>query len=248
MISTYHMKGSIRDLGKALGLPRADVNQLAKRVESHSAQELALEMSLLPEFKDRIDAPVWQDLIDLATQLDGFPKYLAQHPGGMIISSSPLVDLVPVQPGAIQGRYIVQWNKDAIDAAGFIKIDFLALGALSQMQEALQLIEERTQTYLDLSRIDFADEAVYQMLHRADTIGIFQVESAAQMQTIPRIKPKNLTDMAYEVAAVRPGVGANDGVSVFIARRSHPMAPWEYDHPLEQRALEHTLGMILFQG
>jgi error-prone DNA polymerase len=115
------------------------------------------------------------------------------------------------------------------------------------MQEALQLIEERTQTYLDLSRIDFADEAVYQMLHRADTIGIFQVESAAQMQTIPRIKPKNLTDMAYEVAAVRPGVGANDGVSVFIARRSHPMAPWEYDHPLEQRALERTLGVILFQ-
>jgi error-prone DNA polymerase len=247
MISTYQLKGAIRDLSKALGLPRADVNQLAKRVESHSAQELALEMSLLPEFKDRIDAPVWQDLIDLATQLDGFPKYLAQHPGGMIISSSPLVNLVPVQPGAIEGRYIVQWDKDAIDAAGFIKIDFLALGALSQMQEALQLIEERTQTYLDLSRIDFADEAVYGVLHRADTIGIFQVESAAQMQTIPRIKPKDLTDMAYEVAAVRPGVGANDGVSVFIARRSHPMVPWDYDHPLEHRALERTLGVILFQ-
>ncbi|HZA22602.1 MAG TPA: error-prone DNA polymerase, partial [Dehalococcoidia bacterium] len=118
MISTYQMKGAVRDLGKALGLPRTDVDQLAKRVESHSPQELALEMSLLPEFKDRVDAPVWQDLIDLATQLDGFPKYLAQHPGGMIISSSPLVDLVPVQPGAIEGRYIVQWDKDAIDAAG----------------------------------------------------------------------------------------------------------------------------------
>jgi error-prone DNA polymerase len=247
MISTYQLKGAIHDLGKALGLPRADVNQLAKRVESHSAQELALEMSLLPEFKDRIDTPVWQDLIDLAAQLDGFPKYLAQHPGGMIISSSPLVDLVPVQPGAIQGRYIVQWDKDAIDAAGFIKIDFLALGALSQMQEALQLIEARTQTYLDLSRIDFADEGVYQMLHRADTIGIFQVESAAQMQTIPRIKPRDPSDMAYELAAVRPGVGANDGVSVFIARRSHPRVPWDYDHPLERRALKRTLGVILFQ-
>ena len=247
MISTYQMKGAVRDLGKALGLPRTDVDQLAKRVESHSPQELALEMSLLPEFKDRVDAPVWQDLIDLATQLDGFPKYLAQHPGGVIISSSPLVDLVPVQPGAIEGRYIVQWDKDAIDAAGFIKIDFLALGALSQMQEALQLIEGRTQSYIDLSRIDFEDEAVYQMLHRADTIGIFQVESAAQMQTIPRIKPRDLTDMAYEVAAVRPGVGANDGVSVFITRRSHREIPWEYDHPLERRALERTLGVILFQ-
>jgi error-prone DNA polymerase len=124
MISTYQLKGAIRDLGKALGLPKADVNRLAKRVESHSAQELALKMSLLPEFKDRIDAPVWQDLIDLATQLDGFPKYLAQHPGGMIISSFPLVNLVPVQPGTIQGRYIVQWDKDAIDAAGFSRSAF----------------------------------------------------------------------------------------------------------------------------
>lgn len=247
MISTYQMQGAIRDLGKALGLPKQDVDQLAKRVESSSAKELGLEMALLPQFKDRADAPAWRDLIDLAAQLDGFPKYLAQHPGGMIIGSSPLVDMVPVQPSAMDGRYIVQWDKDAVDAAGFVKIDFLALGALSQMQETLQLIEERTQKYIDLSRIDFEDAEVYAMLHRADTIGIFQVESAAQMQTIPRIKPQNLTDMAYEVAAVRPGVGANDGVSVFIARRSHPELPWDYDHPLEQRALERTLGVILFQ-
>ncbi len=246
MISTYKMKGAIRDLGKALGLPHQEVDKLAKRVDSHSAKSLQLEMLTLPEFKDKVDAPVWRDLIDLACQLDGFPKYLAQHPGGMIISSSPLTDMVPVQQSAIADRYICHWDKDSIDQAGFVKIDFLALGALSQLQEALLLIEEREGHYIDLSRIDFEDQAVYEMMHQADTIGIFQVESAAQMQTVPRIKPRNLTDMAYEVGAVRPGVGANDGVTQFIQRRAFN-APWDYDHPLEQRALERTLGIILFQ-
>jgi len=246
MISTYKMKGAIRDLGKALGLPHQEVDKLAKRVDSYSAKSLQLEMLTLPEFRDKVDAPVWRDLIDLACQLDGFPKYLAQHPGGMIISSSPLTDMVPVQQSAIADRYICHWDKDSIDQAGFVKIDFLALGALSQMQEALLLIEEREGHYIDLSRIDFEDQAVYEMMHQADTIGIFQVESAAQMQTVPRIKPRNLTDMAYEVGAVRPGVGANDGVTQFIQRRAFN-APWDYDHPLERRALERTLGIILFQ-
>ena len=246
MISTYKMKGAVRDLGKALGLPRQEVDKLAKRVESYSARSLQLEMLILPEFRDKVDAPVWRDLIDLASQLDGFPKYLAQHPGGMIISSSLLIDLVPVQQGAIENRYICHWDKDSIDQAGFVKIDFLALGALSQMQETLLLIEEREGHYIDLSRIDFHDTAVYEMIHQADTIGIFQVESAAQMQTTPHIKPRNLTDMAYEVGAVRPGVGANDGVSQFIERRALGVA-WDYDHPLERRALERTLGIILFQ-
>ncbi|MCH8349291.1 MAG: DNA polymerase III subunit alpha [Chloroflexi bacterium] len=246
MISTYKLKGAVRDLGKALGLPAQEVDKLAKRADSYSAKSLRLEMLSLPEFKDKVDAPVWRDLIDLASQLDGFPKYLAQHPGGMVISSSPLTDMVPVQQAAIDGRYLCHWDKDSIDQAGFVKIDFLALGALSQMQETLQLIEEREGHYIDLSRIDFNDLAVYEMMHKGDTIGVFQVESAAQMQTIPRIKPLNLTDMAYEVGAVRPGVGVNDGVTQFIRRRSQGV-PWDYDHPLERRALERTLGIILFQ-
>ncbi|MDA1129356.1 MAG: DNA polymerase III subunit alpha [Chloroflexi bacterium] len=246
MISTYQMRGAVRDLGKALGLPAQGVDKLAKRVDSHDAKELELEMLQLPEYQDKVDAPGWRDLIDLAAQLDGFPKYLAQHPGGMIISSSPLIDIVPVQQAAIADRYICHWDKDSIDQAGFVKIDFLALGALSQMQDCLLLIEERGGKYIDLSRIDCDDQAVYKTIHLADTIGIFQVESAAQMQTTPRLKPSNLTEMAYEVGAVRPGVGVNDGVSQFIQRYSQG-TPWEYDHPLEKRALERTWGIILFQ-
>ena len=179
MISTYQMKGAIRDLGKALGLPSLGIDKLAKQVDSHAAKELELEMLQLPEYRDKVDAPGWRDLIEMSTQLDGFPKYLAQHPGGMIISSSPIIDIVPVQQASIAERYICHWDKDSIEQAGFVKIDFLALGALSQMQECLLLIEEREGKYIDLSRIDFDDRAVYETMHRSDTIGIFQVESAA---------------------------------------------------------------------
>jgi len=245
MINTYHMKSAIRDIGKALGLPKHSLSQLSNRVESSNAQNLSLEMASLPEFKDRINAPIWKDLIDLSYQLDGFPRYLAQHPGGMIFSSSPLTDIVPIQPANIPGRYICQWDKDTIDYAKFIKIDFLGLGTLSQMQDILRLIEQRKGNYIDLSRINFEDQQVYNSIHTSDTIGVFQIESAAQRQTTPRIKPVNLIDMAYQVAAVRPGVGANDGVTQFIRRRNGQL--WDYDHLLEERALSRTLGVILFQ-
>ncbi len=245
-IATYLVKGAIRDLGKALGLPEDEVDQLSKHSDYGSARGLESQMKKSPHFREKITAPVWKDLIRLASELDGFPKYLGQHPGGMVLSSTPLIDMVPVQKGAIDGRYICQWDKDSIDDAGFIKIDFLALGALSQLQDALELIRVRTGRRIDMSRIDFEDTEVYDMLCRADTIGIFQVESAAQIQTITRLRPRNLLDMAHEVAAVRPGVGVNDGVHEYLARRTKKK-PVTYDHPLEKRALERTLGVVLFQ-
>jgi len=245
-IATYQIKGAVRDLGKALGLPEAEIDQLAKQADWGSARKLRARMERMPNFKDKVNAPVWRDLISLAAELDGFPKYLGQHPGGMILSSSPLTKIVPVQRGAIEGRHVCQWDKDSIDDAGFVKIDFLALGALSQMQEAVGLIRERTGERIDLSRIDFEDEGVYDMLCSGDTIGIFQVESAAQMQTITRLRPRNLLDMAHEVGAVRPGVGANHGVQEYLARRSKRRSV-TYDHHLERQALERTLGVVLFQ-
>ena len=246
MIDTYRIRGTVRDLGQALGLPPDQVGKLAKRVDEREGISLGEQMRLLPDFQDKISTPLWQHLIKLATQLEGFPRHLAQHPGGMVIGSSPLTDIVPVQPSAIEGRYVMQWDKESIDRARFVKIDFLAIGALSQIQDALRAIEQRHGECLDLSRIDFEDKAVYAMLHKADTIGVFQVESAAQQQTIPRIKPENLIDMAHEVAAVRPGVGANDGIRRYINRRMG-LEPIEFDHDLERRALERTLGVILFQ-
>jgi error-prone DNA polymerase len=245
-IATYLVKGAVRDLGKALGLPEEEIDQLSKQSDWGSAKKLELRMQKSPRFQSKIEAPVWRDLIRLAWELDGFPKYMGQHPGGMILSSSPLIDIVPVQRGAIEGRYVCQWDKDSIDDAGFVKIDFLALGALSQMQEAVELIKAHTGRRIDMSRIDFEDKAVYDMLCTGDTIGIFQVESAAQMQTITRLRPRNLLDMAHEVGAVRPGVGVNHGVQQYLARRSRRQAV-TFDHPLEKHALERTLGVVLFQ-
>ena len=245
-IATYKMKGCIRDLGKTLGLPAEDVDKLAKRVDTRHAESLRAEMSILPDFRHKVDAPAWRTLIELASELHGFPKYLMQHSGGMIISDATLIDMVPVQPGGMEDRYICQWDKDTVTDAGFVKIDFLALGALSQMQEALQLVEKRTGRFIDLSRIDFDDRDVFKSIHEADTVGIFQIESAAQMQTVVRLKPKNLVEMAYEVAAVRPGVGINDGVSQFIERYAFG-GQWDYDHPREEPALGRTLGIILYQ-
>ncbi len=246
MIDTYRIRGTVRDLGQALGLPPDQVDKLAKRVDEREGISLREQMRLLPDFQDKVKAPLWQHLIELAAQLEGFPRHLAQHPGGMVIGSSPLTEIVPVQPSAIQGRYVMQWDKNSIDQARFVKIDFLAVGALSQVQDALRAIEDRHGNSIDLSRINFEDKAVYAMLHKADTIGVFQVESAAQQQTIPRIKPENLTDMAHEVAAVRPGVGANDGIRHYINRRMG-LEPIEFVHDLERRALERTRGVILFQ-
>ena len=245
MIPTYRIKGVIRDVGKVLGLPRHHLESLAKRAESRNARDMRDEMLANPDLCDKVDAPGWRDLIDVGMQLQGFPKGLAQHPGGMIISSKPLIDITPVQPSAMDGRYICQWDKDSADRANFLKIDFLALGALSQMQECLQLIADKTGKYIDISRVDLQDQDVYADITSGHTVGVFQVESAAQMQTITRLRPQNLYDLALEVAAVRPGVGANNGVAEFIRRRNGQ--PWEYDHPLEERALSKSLGIILFQ-
>ena len=206
MISTYKIRGAVRDLGKALGIAEDDLSRLNKRLDGHSSiPALAKEMAELPEFKDRVDAPVWQMLIELAQQLNHFPKYLAQHPGVMILSARPLSETVPLQRSAVDGRYICQWDKNASEDAGFVKIDFLALGALSQLSEVLELIRKQTEERVDISRIDFEDHAVYNDIHNADTIGVFQIESAAQMQTVTRLRPRNLTEMAWEVGAVRPG-------------------------------------------
>ncbi len=241
MYPTYKARGVVRDLGKALGLAAAEVGAFARRIESNSVSELPL----LPGYLELAGRPGWDILFSLAGSLQGFPKSLAQHPGGMLISSTPLTDFVPVQPAAIEGRYIGQWDKDIADDAGMVKIDLLALGALSQLQQAVGLVRTRTGTEPDLSRINYRDPEVFNDLGRGDTTGVFQVESAAQMQTIVRMRPENIYELALEIAAVRPGVGAHDGIAEFLRRRKG--MPWTYDHPLERHALERSMGVILFQ-
>ena len=246
-IATYKIKGVLRDLGKALGLPQEELSLLSKQMRSHDAARLREEMTQLPAFSQRVNACGWKELIELAPQLMGAPKLLSQHVGGMILSSSPLPEMVPVRAGAIEGRFIMDWDKDSVADAGFAKIDILSLPVLDQLEEALDLVELRAGKRPDLSRIDPEDSKVYDMINAGLSKGIFLLQSPAQLKMGQRLRSRNLLDLAYQVALIRPGVGVQgSAVSQFVERYRHG-AEWEYDHPLEERALARGYGIIVWQ-
>ncbi|MDQ3693655.1 MAG: error-prone DNA polymerase [Chloroflexota bacterium] len=248
---TYRLRSAVRDVGKALGLPASDLDRIAKLSEPRSATALGDELARMPAYASRLQSAPWKYLVELAGELAGFPRHVSQHSGGMIISSSPLVNLVPVQPAAMAGRFICQWDKDSCDDAGFVKIDFLALGMLSLVEECLPLIVEAGKEAVDLSRVDFDDERVYDMICAGDTIGTFQIESRAQIQTLLKTQPRNLQDLTVQVAIVRPGPIVGGAVSPFVQQRQRlrQNLPVEirYDHPLLKEVLAETLGVILYQ-
>ena len=247
MITTYRAKGAITDVGKALGIPKEDLLRLSKQIHSHEASHLRDEMLLTNDFRHRVDNPLWRDLIYLAPQLQGAPKRLGQHVGGMILSSTPVSRMVPSRQGAIEGRYIIDWDKDSVADAGFAKIDILSLPVLDQLEESVSLIERRTGNRIDLSRIDHEDSDVYDMINRGESRGVFLLQSPAQLKMGQRLMSRNLQDLAYQVALIRPGVGLQgSAVSDFIKRYRHGM-PWTYDHPLEERALKRGYGIIVWQ-
>src|SRR2546427_11182561 len=251
---TYRLRSTVREIGKALDLPPGEIEQVAKLADRRSGG-LADELDQLPGFAGRRSAPIWRDLIELSEQISGFPRHLSQHVGGMVISTKPIVELVPVEQAAMAGRYICQWDKDSCDDARFIKIDFLALGMLSLVEECAELIARRTGTAPDLSRIDFEDPAIYDRICAGDTIGLFQIESRAQIQMIRRSRPRNLEDLAVEVAIVRPGPIVGGAVNPDVSRREEQRRahaagrPYEppMDHPLLRECLAETLGVILYQ-
>ncbi|MCZ6789329.1 MAG: DNA polymerase III subunit alpha, partial [Chloroflexi bacterium] len=169
---TYRIRSAVREVGKALGLPPAELDRLAKVSESYgSARSIREEMGRLAHYRDKLSAPLWRHLADLVEQIASFPRHISQHVGGMVISSRPLVELVPLEQSAMEGRVLMQWAKDSVDDARMIKIDFLALGMLSAVDETLDLIEEHHGKRIDLSRIDFKDERVYDSICAADTMG-----------------------------------------------------------------------------
>ena len=246
-VSAYSLKGVIQDLGKALGLPREDLNILSRQVQSRGGRGLREEMLELPAFRDRVEAPGWRDLIELAPQLVGAPRGLGQHVGGMVLSHAPISGMVPIPAGAMEGRFIMDWNRDSVADANFAKIDLLSLPVLDQMEEALDLIEKKEGRRPDLGKIDPGDPGVYDMINRGRSKGVFLLQSPAQLKLAQRMGSRNLLDLAYQVALIRPGVGVQgSAVSRFVERYRHG-SPWEYDHPLEKRALERGLGIIVWQ-
>src|SRR5947209_8406559 len=251
---TYRLRSAVREIGKALDLPLGEIEQVAKLADRRSG-ELADELDQLPGFAGRRAAPLWKELCELAEEIAGLPRHVSQHVGGMIISSQPLVEVVPLERAAMEDRVVCQWDKDSCDDARFVKIDFLALGMLSLVEESVELIATRQGAPPDLSRIDFADQAVYDRICRGDTVGLFQIESRAQIQMLRRTRPRNLEDLAVEVAIVRPGPIVGGAVNPYVRRREDERRArargrrYEppVDHPLLKDALAETLGVILYQ-
>ncbi|MBM3941320.1 MAG: DNA polymerase III subunit alpha [SAR202 cluster bacterium] len=246
-VATYQVKGIIAGVGKALGLPSEELKRLSGSLNSHHPADLKAEMLAMPEFREKVNGPGWNHLIALAPQLIDAPKGLGQHVGGMVLSSSPISEMTPIRQGAIEGRYIMDWDKDSVADAGFAKIDLLSLPVLDQIEQALNLIEQRTGQRPDLARINPADPQVYDMINRGKSMGVFLLQSPAQLKMGQRLKSRNLLDLAYQVALIRPGVGVQgSAVSQFVERYRHGAA-WDYDHPLERRALERGFGIIVWQ-
>jgi error-prone DNA polymerase len=249
--STYRSRGAIRDIGKALGLPYGELERLARVSDGWNARRIGEELQLVPGWEDKAASPRWRAFAELTREIAGLPRHISQHPGGMVISSRPLVELVPVQPAAMPGRQIVQWDKDSCDDAGFLKIDLLGLGMLSAVEECVEQIALLRGRPIDLSRIPLDDEEVFAQIQEADTIGAFQIESRAQMQSILRTKPETLDDITVQVALVRPGPIQGKAVHPYIAHRQRlredPSFVPPVDHPLLAEPLRDTLGVVVFQ-
>ncbi len=244
--STYRSRGAIRDVGKALGLPFTDLERLARVSDGWNAENVPDEIDAA-----KLRSPRWRAFAELCREIAGLPRHISQHPGGMVISTRPLVELVPVQPSAMAGRQMCQWDKDSCADAGFLKIDLLGLGMLSAVEECVDLIARHRGEQIDLSRVPLDDPAVYAEIQSADTVGCFQIESRAQMQSLLRTRPENLDDITVQVALVRPGPIQGKAVHPYIERRQKLREDPNYvapaDHPLLQRPLRETLGVVVFQ-
>jgi error-prone DNA polymerase len=245
-VITYRGRSAAREVGQALGLPRDMRDRLAKLVANWGYQDPEeLLTKHLPEAGCDPTAPRIRRFAMLWTQIQDLPRHLGQHSGGMVIAAGRLDDVVPLEPATMPGRVVVQWDKDDCAGLGIVKVDLLGLGMMSVIQDSLALVRERGGD-VDLARLPPDDPAVYRSLQEADTIGVFQVESRAQMATLPRVRPERFYDLVVQVAIIRPGPIVGDMVHPYIRRR-RGHEPVTYPHPSLEPILRRTLGVPLFQ-
>jgi len=239
-VITYRAKSAIRDMAKALGYATGQQDAFAKQVDHwHHVADGVREAGADPELT--IPLPV----LELAAEIEHFPRHLGIHSGGMVMCDRPVIEVCPVEWGRMANRSVLQWDKEDCAAAGLVKFDLLGLGMLSMLHYAIDLVAEAEGTVIDLAALPQEDE-VYDMLCRADTIGVFQIESRAQMATLPRLKPRCFYDLVVEVALIRPGPIQGGSVHPYIRRRNG-LEPVTYLHPLLENSLAKTLGVPLFQ-
>ncbi|HEY0660731.1 MAG TPA: error-prone DNA polymerase [Lysobacter sp.] len=244
VVIRYRGRSAIRDVAKALGLPPDQVDELAKTMDTWGGSAPIPEY--LREHGFDPASPLMQRVIALTTELLGFPRHLSQHPGGFVISEHPLSTLAPVENAAMDDRTILQWDKDDLDAVGLLKVDCLALGMLTALRKTFQLLDAEGHHGLSMATIPAEDKETYDMICRADTVGVFQIESRAQMAMLPRLRPRTFYDLVIEVAIVRPGPIQGDMVHPYLRRRQG-LEPVEYPSKELETVFERTLGVPLFQ-
>jgi error-prone DNA polymerase len=246
---SFRARAAIRELGKVLGLPAAEIERVARGADGFArGVGRDVEAALGPA---RAQGERWRWLERLSREAYGLPRHVSQHPGGMIVATRPLIDCCPVVPAAMEGRQLVQWDKDSCADAGFLKIDLLGLGMLSAVERCVELIAQRSGRRIDLSRIPFDDAATFAAIQEAETTGTFQIESRAQMQSLRRTRPANLEELAVQVAIIRPGPIQGGAVNPYIERRRRKREDPDYEppslHPSLEPVLRETLGTIIFQ-
>ena len=235
-VITYRPKSAVRDMGKALGFAMGQLDAWSKQVDGWGPMSATVALP---------DHEIPQAVLELAAEVEHFPRHLGIHSGGMVICDRPVSEVVPVEWGRMEGRTVLQWDKDDCAAAGLVKFDLLGLGMLSALHYAVDLIRDCYGVEVDLAKLP-QEDAVYDMLCRADSVGVFQVESRAQMATLPRLKPRTFYDLVVEVALIRPGPIQGGSVHPYIRRRNG-REPVTYLHPLLEGSLKKTLGVPLFQ-
>ncbi len=243
-LSTYRPKGAIRDMGKALGLSLDQIDSLSRTITWWDGRTIAPDR--LREAGFDPDNPLMQKVLELTHQLVGFPRHLSQHSGGFVIARDLLTRLVPVENAAMPSRTVIQWDKDDLDTLGLLKVDILALGMLTALRKTIDLISRYTGQPLQMQDIPAEDHDTYQMIQRADTIGVFQIESRAQMSMLPRLKPATFYDLVIEVAIVRPGPIQGGMVHPYLKRRAG-LEPVSYPSKDVEGVLKRTLGVSIFQ-
>ncbi len=246
---TFRARGAIRELGKALGLPPGEVERVARAADGRRG-DVERDIAVAGE-ASATRSPRWRWLARLVGEAYGLPRHLSQHSGGMVVSTRPLIDCCPVVPSAMEGRQMAQWDKDSCADARFLKIDLLGLGMLSAVERCVDEIARIHGKPIDLSRIPFNDPKTFEAIRAADTVGVFQIESRAQMQSLRRTLPRDLDDLTVQVAIVRPGPIQGGAISPYIERRGRLREDTNYqvsyEHPSLEPVLESTLGTIIFQ-
>ncbi|MDB5096384.1 MAG: dnaE [Cyanobacteria bacterium RYN_339] len=243
VVICYRSRSVARDVGRVLGMTETDLGRLGKLLGYHGGG-LKAETLQLEGFDPELE--VFQQLLTLGRELIDFPRHLSIHPGGFLLGHEPVHDLVPIENGTMADRTVIQWDKDDVEALGLFKVDLLGLGALNQLHRCFNLLREHYDRDWDMATVPKEDPATYKMLHKADVVGVFQVESRAQMSMLPRLKPVNYYDLVIEISLVRPGPITGGMVHPYLRRRAGKEEP-VYPHPKLIPILQKTLGVPLFQ-